>query len=350
MAVISCRDAANMAYRGIWNHLSKRPLVISFETTLSCNCNCLHCDLGGGIKDEKQIGPGDYARITRLFQPPAVQISGGEPLLRKDIVDIVKAIKQSSPHVYLIFVTNGALLNEEKYLELQEAGVNQFSVSLDFPDNRHDQFRRKPGLYEHLERTLPQLSSLGSPNIILNSVITKINLKDIIPLAFKAKEWHVSISYSIYTPRRTGSREFCIDSEDDLELLRNTIHQLIELKKQLHTITNLPSVLQDTLKFIEQGYYMENCSAGIGFLVVNPSGILIPCSLYRDKEFTTQQEMKRQFSSNNKCGDCLVSIRSYSEQSPLNWLINAPAYIRQFVNNKNVNTSDIIPQEIIQNK
>ncbi len=350
MAVISHGDAINMAYKGIRNRLTKRPLVISYETTLSCNCNCLHCDLGGGIKDEKQISPDDYACITRLLQPVVVQISGGEPLLRKDIVDIAKAIKQSSRHVYLIFVTNGSLLNKENYLELKEAGVNQFSVSLDFPDQRHNQFRQKPGLYEHLEKTLPQLASFGFHNIILNSVITKTNLMDIIPLAYKAQEWHVSISYSIYTPRRTGSREYCIDTEEDLDVLRNTMRQIIELKKQSDTITNLHSIFQDTLKFIEQGYFMKNCGAGTGFLVINPSGILIPCSLCRDKEFNTQKEMRENFSSSNKCGDCYVSIRSYSEQSPLKWIINAPSYIRQFISNKNKNMPDTISQEIVQNK
>lgn len=71
-----------------------------------------------------------------------VQISGGEPLLRKDIVDVVKAIKQSKGVPYLIFVTNETLLNEDVYLQLHEAGVNQLSVSFDFPDERHDEFRR----------------------------------------------------------------------------------------------------------------------------------------------------------------------------------------------------------------
>ncbi|GAH78040.1 unnamed protein product, partial [marine sediment metagenome] len=86
-------DAVKLIQRGICNYVINRPLVVSFEVTLSCNCNCRHCDLGGIIKDEKQLKPDDYARLSRLLNPPVVQISGGEPLLRKDIVAVVKAIK-----------------------------------------------------------------------------------------------------------------------------------------------------------------------------------------------------------------------------------------------------------------
>jgi MoaA/NifB/PqqE/SkfB family radical SAM enzyme len=138
--------------------------------------------LGGVIKDEKQIKPEEYGELTQRLKPIAAQISGGEPLLREDIADIVKAIKQAGVQ-YAILVTNGVLLNESSYLQLREAGVNQFSVSLDFPDERHDEFRQRPGLYKRLEQSLPRMASLGFQDIILNTAITKANLREILPLA-----------------------------------------------------------------------------------------------------------------------------------------------------------------------
>jgi len=292
--------------------------------TLSCNCNCRHCDLGGIIKDEKQIKPDDYARLTRLLNPPVVQISGGEPLLRKDIVDVVKAIKQSKGVPYLIFVTNGALLNEDVYLQLHEAGVNQLSVSLDFPDERHDEFRRRPGLYKRLERTIPKLARFSHRDIILNTAITKANLKDILPLAQKAMNWDVCISYSAYTSLRTGDKAYSINDEKDLELLRKTIYALIELKKQGNHITNSEAVLLDTLKFFEQGC-RPNCKAGIRFFVIMPDGSFVPCSLHRNK-YSSQKEMIESFSRTNQCGGCYVAIRSYSDRSLWGLLKDAPVY------------------------
>ena len=142
MTNFSPLQGIKLALKGIYNYATHRPLIVSYEVTLSCNCNCWHCDLGGIIKDEKQIKSDEYGKLTRRLNPVAVQISGGEPLLRKDIVAVVKAIKQSDGLPYLILVTNGVLLNESNYLQLHEAGVNQISVSLDFPDERHDEFRQ----------------------------------------------------------------------------------------------------------------------------------------------------------------------------------------------------------------
>ncbi|HEU65924.1 MAG TPA: radical SAM protein [Chloroflexi bacterium] len=328
MAKISLLQGIGIATGYIHNYIANRPIVVSYEVTLSCNCNCRHCDLGGLVKDEKQIKPEEYGDLTQRLKPLAAQISGGEPLLRKDIADIVKAIKQGGTR-YVILVTNGVLLNESNYLQLREAGVHQFSVSLDFPDERHDEFRRRPGLYKRLERILPQLAKLGFRDIILNTAITKANAREILPLAKKASEWGVDISYSAYTARRTGNKDYCLNNGEDLEILRQAINELMELKKQGIHLVNPQLTLQDTLKFFEQGY-MPNCRAGIRFLVVMPDGSLVPCSLHRDK-YATREEMIEKFSRTNRCGDCYVAIRSYSEMSLLSQAKNLPKYIQQTI-------------------
>ena len=328
MANISPLQGIKLVQGGILNYITNRPIVVSYEITLSCNCNCCHCDLGGVIKDEKQIKPEEYGDLTRRLKPVAAQISGGEPLLRKDIAAIVKAIKHGGVQ-YAILVTNGVLLNESNYLQLREAGVNQFSVSLDFPDERHDEFRRRPGLYKRLEQTLPRLAKLGFRDVILNTAITKANLREILPLAKKAAEWGVDISYSAYTALRTGNKDYCLDNGEDLEILRQAINELIILKKQDTHLTNPELTLRDTLKFFEQGY-MPNCKAGIRFLVVMPDGSLVPCSLHRSK-YATRKEMVEKFSRTNRCGNCYVAIRSYSEMPLLSHMKNFPGYVQQMV-------------------
>lgn len=319
-------DFVKLTQKFICNHITNCPLAVSYEVTLSCNCNCRHCDLGGIRKNENQLKPADYANLTPLFNPVVVQLSGGEPLLHQDIVDIARAIKQSKGVLYLILVTNGVLLNESIYLQLREAGVNQLSLSLDFPDERHDDFRRHKGLFRHLEQTIPQLAKFGHRDIFLNTVITKANLKEILPLAKKAMDWGVSISYSVYTPLRTRSKYYCIDTKEELKVLRQTFSKLIEFKKQSNFITNPETTFPDTLKFLEQGYYMPNCKAGIRFLVVTPEGDLIPCSLHRDKKYSTQKEMIEKFSRTNLCGGCFVNIRSYTDRSPWKLLKDASTY------------------------
>ncbi|MCK4387253.1 MAG: radical SAM protein [Dehalococcoidia bacterium] len=329
MTNFSPLDGIKVAARGICNYIAKRPLIVSFEVTLSCNCNCRHCDLGGLIKDERQIKPDDYARLTQLLKPPLVQISGGEPLLRKDIVAIAKAIKESNSIPYLILVTNGVLLNESNYIQLHEAGVNQLSVSLDFPDERHDEFRRHRGLYRHLDETIPKLAKFGYGDIILNIAITRANLEEVLPLAQKAKDWGVSISYSAYTPLRTNDNSYAINTPEDLVILRKTIYELIELTKRTNHITNSKAVFLDTIKFFEQGY-LPNCKAGIRFFVVMPDGAFVPCSLHRSK-YSTQKEMIKNFSQTNQCGGCYVAIRSYSDRSLWGLLKDTPTLSKRLL-------------------
>ena len=328
MAHLSLLQGTKLVTRGIHSYITKRPIVVSYEVTLSCNCNCRHCDLGGIIEDEKQIKPEEYRDLTQRLKPLAAQISGGEPLLRKDITAIVKAIKQSGVQ-YLILVTNGVLLNESNYLQLRKAGVDQFSVSLDFPDERHDEFRRRPGLYARLEQSLPRLAKLGFRDIILNTAITKANVREILPLAKKAAEWGVDISYSAYTALRTGNKDYCLNYEEDLEILRQAINELIILKRQGIYLTNPELTLRDTLKFFEQGH-MPNCKAGIRFLVIMPDGSLVPCSLHRNK-YATRKEMIENFSRTNQCDNCYVAIRSYSEMSFLSHVKNLPKYIQEMI-------------------
>jgi MoaA/NifB/PqqE/SkfB family radical SAM enzyme len=329
MPHMSLLQGVKLVEAGIRTYIAKRPIVVSYEVTLSCNCNCRHCDLGGIIENEKQVKAEEYGEITRRLKPLAAQISGGEPFLRKDLAAIIRAIKQAGVQ-YLILVTNGTLLNESNYLELRQAGVNQFSVSLDFPDERHDEFRRRPGLYKRLDRTLPSLAKLGFRDIILNTAITKANLGEILPLVHKAVEWGVDISFSAYTSLRTGNDDYSLHGEEDLAILRRSIRELLMMKERNHHLVNPEHTLRDTLRFFEQGGYMPGCKAGIRFLVVMPDGSLVPCSLHRTK-FATREEMIEKFSRTNRCGSCYVAIRSYSEMSLFSQIKNLPKYALQTV-------------------
>jgi len=316
MGDMSLIQSLHIVKQGLYNYITDKPLVISFEVTHSCNCNCLHCDRGGRKEENNLLEPKDYTDLVSSLRPPVVQVSGGEPLLRADVVDIVKAIKKNSnglPHT--ILVTNGSLLNEENYAELKESGVDRFSVSLDLPNEKHDDFRKYPGLYAHLEETIPRLAKFGYGDITLNSAITQVNLPYLIDLANKAEEWGVSISYSAYGVLRTGDKSFFIYSKEDLAMLQQRIHELIQLKKEKGRILNSTHMLRRTYEFFRDGR-IPNCNAGRGFLVIRPNGYLIPCSMcHHHRLYSTQEEMLEEFSKHNKCGECYVAIRAYSDKS-----------------------------------
>ncbi len=303
-----------MVARGTWSFVTERPLVVSFEVTHSCTANCQHCDKGG-IKPEPPglLHAEDYARLRAQFKPLAVQLSGGEPLLRKDIQEIVRAIKEPSGLPYTILVTNARLLTEEKYLALRGLGVNQFSISMDFPDERHDEFRRSPGLFNHLSELVPKLGKHGFGDVVLNTAITLENLPTLRAGYEKAHEWGVQISYSAYTPLRTGSLDHYISSPQDLELLRRTMGELLELQGKNGHITNSPWTLSGTYDFYKTGS-IRGCQAGRRFLVVKPDGGLRPCSMF-EPTYPSQKDILKEFVAKNQCGGCYVSIRAYLDAS-----------------------------------
>src|SRR4030042_3634173 len=112
MKKLSQKETIGILGKGIPAYLLGYPTVGSFEMTHSCNANCHHCNMGGKVQ-EKLIGPAEYRSLMRRLKPVIVQISGGEPLLRDDLVDVIRAIKaagHSTP--YTIVVTNGWLLTE----------------------------------------------------------------------------------------------------------------------------------------------------------------------------------------------------------------------------------------------
>jgi len=314
MKALSKTQSFAIPARVLWNRICGKPSVVSFEVTLSCVAKCKHCDTGGYRKNEQKLAPEDYRKYIEEFKPAVVQLSGGEPLLRKDLPDIVRSVKNGGSMPYVIVVNNGYLLSEQKYLELKEAGADRFSLSLDFPDERHDDFRRVPGLYAHLSELMPRLASYGYGDLAMNCCITRANMSSLEESAIRCQEWGVDISYSAYSTRRTGNPDLSISSEDDLAALEETIHNLIDMRRAGVGILNPPSILLDIHKFFKEGG-TPNCSAGRTFLVVRPEGVLNPCSMHRDRRYESREDMIEDFSNHNECEDCYVAIRAYSDKS-----------------------------------
>jgi MoaA/NifB/PqqE/SkfB family radical SAM enzyme len=308
-------DSLRIIGRGSRNWPAGRPIVVSFEVTDSCTCFCKHCDHGGPRDDSHNLKPADYRRYMAVLRPCVVQVSGGEPLLREDVVEIVRNIKGGSGIPYTILVSNWSHMTEEKYRQLHAAGVDQFSVSLDFPDERHDEFRRLPGLYSHLRDLVPRLATLGYDDIVLNSCITSENVQEINRLADKAREWGVNICYSAYSARRTGCRDYSLTTPAQLALLHQELDQVESRRDASNWIVNSSSTLDATRRFFERGG-APGCKAGHRFLVVRSDGSLQPCSMvFQRYSLEEYSRMAEEFTPTNTCDECYVSIRSYLDKT-----------------------------------
>lgn len=319
---------AQSAARGIRNYYQGYPVCVSIEVTHGCTADCEHCNLGGPLPDERRASPQEYAELLRAAgSPPYVQISGGEPLSRPDVFDIVRAVRGAGGLPVIIFVSNGALLEVETYHRLLEAGVSRISISLDFPDERHDEFRRSPGLFRHLSEVLPQIARLpgGPGRIALNTAITKANFPHVVEIARKAREWGVGISYSAYTTTKNGDASLMLSAEDT-RVLAGLMDELIALQAQGLNVLNPPSLLKKTVEYFTDGQ-IPHCGAGRRFLVIRPDGALIPCSSFQDARYPSVEAM-RAFVDQNQCGLCYVAIRAYADRKTSEFLADGRHLIK----------------------
>ena len=314
MRKVPLAQSLRIISRGSLNWLAERPIVVSFEVTDSCTCWCRHCDHGGPKDSVRDMKPADYRRYMDVLRPVVVQVSGGEPLMRRDLTDIVRNIKSDSGLPFVILVSNWSLMDERRYLELRSAGVDEFCVSLDFPDERHDDFRKLPGLYKHLSELVPKLAALGYDDIVLNNCITAANVNEINKVADKAREWGVNVNYSAYSPRRTGCQDYFLNTPEQLEDLDRELAEIRSRMDETHWITNNETTLDATQRYFEAGG-APSCKAGLRWLVVTSNGYLQPCSMqFKRYTLDEQDRMIAEFTHNNTCDECYVSIRSYLDK------------------------------------
>ena len=309
-------EAFKIGIRSLWNRTIGMPVCVSFEVTHSCCADCHHCDKGGIKPDARHMTLDEYKRYSEELKPGICQMSGGEPLLRDDLEDIIRAVKRPNGLPMVVLVSNWWLMTEERYLALNKAGASLFSISLDFPDERHDDFREVPGLFAKMSDIIPHLvKKYGRNNIVLNSALTHENFATIPGLVAKAEEWGTQISFSAYSALRTGDKSLCITAPEDLAVLRKHLDWAKAHRRRSKTILNSDYILDQTYRFFAEGG-MKNCQAGRRFLVVRPDGLINACSMFPDLQYRSRDEMMKGFEATREsCEACYVAIRASTERS-----------------------------------
>ena len=165
-----------------WLTVRRRPVLVHFEVTLRCNARCGFCDYWKTPAEARKDELRSYADAARYFNPMLVTFTGGEPTLRRDLEDVVRAVCDAVTLKYVTMITHGGMLTPERAQSLWDAGINQFSISLDYLDGRHDVARGIPGLTDRIFRTVDGMRARGIDNIRFNTVIKDDNLDQIVPI------------------------------------------------------------------------------------------------------------------------------------------------------------------------
>ena len=199
-----------------------RPYVISWNLTYRCNLACEHCYLDAGPKalvgtenfaDRSELGTEECFRVIddiAGFAPECLTIlTGGEPLLRRDILEIVR--RAADRELWVVVGTNGVRISENVAERLAEAGARGLSLSLDALDpDRHDRFRKVRGAWQNTVEGAEILNRTGLP-FIVQTTAGSHNLGELEAIADFAHDRLAAKVWNLYFLVPTGRGQFVSD-------------------------------------------------------------------------------------------------------------------------------------------
>ncbi len=159
---------------------SGAPFLIVWDVTYACNLHCKHCYATAGKPWEDELTTEEAKRAIDIFDRAGVTIiafSGGEPLVRPDIMELTRYATDKG--IYVAMATNGTLITKEKAKEMKEAGVQFVQISLDGMDAKtHDEFRGVKGAFDKTVQGIKNAVAEGF-FVEISTTVTRYNYKQL---------------------------------------------------------------------------------------------------------------------------------------------------------------------------
>lgn len=258
----------------------RTPHVITAAVTYNCQCDCAHCS--AVHYQEETARKGDtltYAELRSAITQAVdlgttcVILTGGEPLLFERIYDLIASVDPARS-VCTLF-SNGEFLLEHTVAKLKAAGLFGLFLSLDFPDAaRHDENRRRPGLFAKATRGLELCRKAG----ILTGISTYATrekmqngeLDQLMDLARDLDVLEVFLFDVIPTGRLDGQRE-CLLTDGEAS-------QIVEFRRKYTSMPEYPRIVHQTM-FASIAYpcVAEGCPAAMVQVHLRANGDVSPC-------------------------------------------------------------------------
>lgn len=269
------------------------PLMVFVEVTRRCNLRCRHCDIWQTATRDPALVAQELptARLLAVFRQlraaglVAVDLFGGEPLLRPDLPDIVRGARDLGLHVTI--TTNGWLLDPPRIDALAAAGVSQVLVSVDGSHAAlHDRLRGRAGAFEravagltHLRQRAPQVHA-G-----IDVVVSRANVADLPALCDLAADLGLdTLRLLPYHACYPFERFSAADREEPLALAPDDVARLREVLPEVRRrlaahgiVTNAAAYLDGILPYFEGRPRRVQCAAGTLVCDINAAGDVFAC-------------------------------------------------------------------------
>ena len=299
---------------------------LRISVTDRCNLRCCYCMPEEGIpliSHQEILTYEEILRIVRVFATEGiskVRLTGGEPLVRKGIVDFIHSLSQIKEIKDLSLTTNGILL-KELARDLKQAGLRRINISLDsLRKERFCQITRR-NEFEHVWKGIEEALSVGLSPIKLNMVaIQGLNDDEIESFARLTLQLPVTVRYIEYMPSGNGE-----------EWKKSDILTIPQIKTRLENVGKLIPIPSDQWDGPAQRFRIEGAIGEIGLigpvsshfcddcnrLRLTPDGKIRTC-LFSDEEIDVKELLRKGGTDQDLKDRLLVALRTKPERHYIN--------------------------------
>lgn len=266
------------------------PFLVALNLTRRCNLRCAHCYLDAGtLRDggAHELATSEVCslldQIAALGPETMVVLTGGEPLLRPDILEIAR--HASGLDLMTVMGTNGMLLSDARVAALQEAGVWAVGISVDSLDAAyHDGFRGAPGAWA---KTMAGLDACRRAGLMFQVHFSVTNdnaheLEQMIEFCRSSGAAVLNVFFLVCTGR--GETYTNVSAETYERVLRRVAEAARDEKELLVRARCAPHFKRMALEMkpplpvtLIHGYEAGGCLAGTRYARVTPEGEITPC-------------------------------------------------------------------------
>jgi heme b synthase len=302
---------------------------MAWEITAKCNLNCVHCRSSSDIHSAE--GGFSFEKCKNLlddisaFASPVIVLSGGEPLLRKDVFDIAKY--GTDKGFRMCMATNGVLVDDEVCKKIKESGIKIVSLSLDGSTAEiHDNFRGQDGAFEGVLKAAEYFNKHGI-KFIINSSFTKRNQEDI-PNVYRLAKKLKATAWYMFLIVPTGRGEEIMKELVSKEDYEDILNWHYEMEKNEEEILVRPTcapqyyriwherskadgldTTRRSLSFSTGGG--KGCIAAQSICFINSEGDVLPCSYFPMSAGNVFEKSLKDIWENSKLFNDLRNFKDY---------------------------------------
>ncbi len=267
--------------------------LLAWEVTRACNLACKHCRAEADPRphpDELSSREAkEFIASIPLVGSPILIFTGGEPLLRKDIFELVEQARDQG--LKCVMAPNGTLLDRVNVGRMLQSGVERVSISLDGPDaESHNAFRGVKGAFEACLDGVKILQQQGLP-FQVNTTVTRDNIASL-PRMFKLAQDLGAVAWHIFLLVPTGRAKDLQQQVISAQEYEDVLHWFYDFQRNssmLLKATCAPHyhrilrqrAKQEGLEVNYQNFGLDalsrGCLGGTGFCFVSHKGQVQPC-------------------------------------------------------------------------